>query len=126
MAQFIRLPVRQAISVTNIVLFIKAAATATLADSYVALVNEATGAVVGVSADQSSAWEIVSGSTNVVVPLASGPFTIQPGSYYAVVVSTATSAGAVQSFGQYNNYNGNTTNAAGTGIFTNATRGGPR
>ena len=117
-AQFLRIQVRQAVTVTNVIFFMRTPGS-DLSDSYVALVNS-SGTTVGVSTDQSTLWGTVATSTNVVTPLASGPFTVQPGYYYATFVATTT-GGSVPTFGQWNNYNGNTANAAGSGVLTGAT-----
>lgn len=73
------IPVRTAISVTNIVTVLTVnGGTLTSGQCFAALYQGAGGALIGVSADQTTAWG--AGATKLVtMALASGPFTVQPG-----------------------------------------------
>ena len=78
------IPVRTAISVTNIVMVLNTnGATLTSGQCFAALYTGAGGTLIGVTADQSVAW--AAGATKVVtMALAGGPFTVAAGTVYAV------------------------------------------
>jgi hypothetical protein len=98
------IPVRAAILVTNINLMLAAnGSVLTSGQCFAALYAGAGGSLIGVTADQSTAWG--SGAAKLVtMPLAGGPFTVQPGIVYAGVwfngttgpAFTRTSSGATQ------------------------------
>lgn len=79
--EFAKIRVPQPVSVTNIVMsLITAGATLTAGQCFAALYTGAS-ALVGVTADQASAWG--SGAPkNVTMALASGPFSLSAGNYY--------------------------------------------
>lgn len=79
----VAIPVRSAMSVTNVVAVLNTnGSVLTSGQCFAALYAGVGGALVGVSADQSTAWG--SGATKLVtIPLASGPFTVAPGIVYA-------------------------------------------
>lgn len=79
-----RLEIRRRISVTNVVLFCSTGGSTLTSSQNFAGLYDSDGAQIGVSADQTSAW----GSSGVkTAALASGPFTVDPGFVWVVLVS---------------------------------------
>jgi hypothetical protein len=107
----IRVNVRTGMSVTNIVTSVTAINNTPGASQNWAALATSAGAIVGTTADQGAAW----GSLGVkTMALASGPFLINPGFYWIVLLTNGTTGAT---FGYNANFRSDTANA-GTGVST--------
>lgn len=88
----IRVNVRTAMSVTNVVAYITAlGATLTSGENYAGLYNSA-GTRIAVTADQTTNWETGGTTGEVPMALAGGPYTLAPGFYWVALLANGTTA----------------------------------
>ena len=87
--QVIRIPVRQALSVTNVCLYQQVAGSGLTAAQNLAGLYTSAGAQIGVTADQSGVWN---SGTDVLktMALASGPFAVSPPFAFLLVLAVGT------------------------------------
>lgn len=84
-------PVREQLSVTNVELYLSTlGASLTSGQNLVALFNS-SGTQIGVSADQTSAWQTGGTTGPKIIPLVGGPYTLPAGLYYVAVLTVGSS-----------------------------------
>ena len=84
-------PVREQISVTNIVMYCTTAGATLTASECFAVLYNSSGTKIGATADQSSAWTSTGTKT---MALSGGPYTLPPGLYYVQVFFNGTTGPA--------------------------------
>lgn len=116
-----RINIRQAISVTNVVMFLNAVGvTLTSNECFVGLYNSA-GTLIAASADQSANWAANGGAYHVM-PLVGGPYAVPAGFVWVGFVQNNTGTGP--SFGRPTATNGAGSNGGVSAALSRAAKNG--